>query len=1817
MRFASKIFSLLFIAVLLAGMVGYPNLVGRALSTSIDDIPGAPIALADASCGAPITRNIVVASSFIIADLNVGVNVAHDRRSDVRVTLESPSGTLVVLISGGGLGSPALASPDTYESYDVLLDDTSINSLYDNDPDATAAPFYDRNARPFELLSTFKGEDAQGTWILRICDTLAGGAGGAIVEQYNRAQLNFTSADPNTISGTVFTDYNDNGLRGTGDLPVQGVTATAYDDAGAVVGTDVTDANGAYSLNIPDGSLVRIEFSTIPTDLRPGAFGRDSGTTVQFVTSPAAGVDMGLVNPEEYCQNNPFLVMPCYINGDPLGGGSAGTLDVVVSIPNNAYGRTDVTIERTLATGGQVGTTWGLAYQRSTNTVYAGALAKRHSGLGTLGAGGIYRIVVDPQTGLSTSVSGFLDITTLGIPVGSLPSNAARGLPAVANTPNTDPVWNEIGKAALGDLDIGADDDTLWLVNLANQSLYRINDITAGPVTADGPYSVASALSGAGSVSPNACPAASDVRPWAVEVYKGEVYVGVVCTAESTQNVSDLRAYIIKTSEATPGTFTLAFEFALNYPRGVVSDSDGGYPAEWRPWSPTITSLCANPCATTNDLAFDGQIIYPQPILSDIEFDTSGDLILGLMDRTGHQTGNANYATTNPWGTVTLYNKDTGYTPTVVNFATDPAGLYEGAVAGDILRACLSGGVFVLENNATCGGITTGGNNSAPGQGPGNGEYYWQDMYPVTTDKNGGSHDEVTLGGLVLFPGTDEIAVSMYDPFAVRSGGISWFSNSTGVRSRAYEIFGVDSGGGSTTFGKAAGIGDIEGFCYGAPIEVGNRVWNDTNNNGIQEPSELPIAGVDVELLDSGGNVIATVTTDANGNYFFSSGPGTDTGNQEYLIPDLLPNSDYTVRIPNISGGSQQAALAGLSLSPNDTDADQRDSDATVSGTDAVIPITTGNPGENNHTYDFGFGNESYSLGNRVWYDTNNNGSIDVGTEQGITGVRVELYLDDGDGVFDAGDTFQSFDTTDANGYYRFDNLPAGEYVVVIPTTQFGTGGALDGYWSSGTQISSTGVVSDSTANDVDTDVDDSDENGISTLTGNTLSYVSSAAVTLGPGSVEPLNEPDAPNGQGAVDGRGNMTVDFGFYRVEVGDLVFVDSNDDGDYDAGTDSPLAGALVQLFASDGTTEIITGADGIPGTADDGFGPDGISGNGDDGTGGVLTVANGLYEFSGLPAGDYVVKVTPPTGYASTRDTADATDTTNPNTNTNNNDNGIGTGPGQVTSNVVTLTPGSTGAQSNNTVSQPTGTTSNPTVDFGFRTSTGLNKSIVGTSETFTSGYNLAIGEIVSYEVSFDLPVGVALNNVTVTDRMDRGLAYVNCLSVQVAGVNQTGTVCPSAVVSPITNPGDSVSNPANPGRQVQFNLGNIPAQTGSSAVIIRYRAIVLDVIENQAGGTLNNDVVFAWDAGSFSTSAPDATIVEAEMNIAKTVTPATNVAVGTPVQFTLTIGHSAQSGTDAYDVVVTDIIPSSLQYIPCSIQFSGLAPTTPPVGSAYCPGAATDLIFEWDVFPRGQTATITFNAYLLVSPATNVGSVAWTSLPIDLDQNGLPQQLSIHNAESTERWYDPGDPVNVYGVSASAVINAPTSGVSDEEVELPEKLPDTGFVPGSSVSLPNASDASAYKQTGVWLEIPRLGVNTPIVGVPLSGDDWDVSWLGSSTGWLEGTAFPTWQGNSVVTGHVTLPSGTEGPFAELSTLGWGDRVIVHAYGNEFIYEVRQTRTVSPFNTTVLQHEDEAWLTLLTCKTYIKSADTYLSRVAVRAVLIDIREDEAPIPSGSIR
>ena len=141
-----------------------------------------------------------------------------------------------------------------------------------------------------------------------------------------------------------------------------------------------------------------------------------------------------------------------------------------------------------------------------------------------------------------------------------------------------------------------------------------------------------------------------------------------------------------------------------------------------------------------------------------------------------------------------------------------------------------------------------------------------------------------------------------------------------------------------------------------------------------------------------------------------------------------------------------------------------------------------------------------------------------------------------------------------------------------------------------------------------------------------------------------------------------------------------------------------------------------------------------------------------------------------------------------------------------------------------------------------------------------------------------------------------------------------------------------------------------------------------------------------------------------------------------------------------------------------------------------------------------------------------------------------------------------------------------------------------------------------------LEIPTLQISLPIVGVPQIDGTWDVSWLGDNAGYLSETAYPTWAGNTVITAHVWNALNQPGPFTDLKSLKYGDHIEIHAYGETYIYEVRDSRSISSSNVAaVIKHEELDWVTLLTCEGYNERTDTYATRRLVRAVLIDVVEE----------
>lgn len=197
--------------------------------------------------------------------------------------------------------------------------------------------------------------------------------------------------------------------------------------------------------------------------------------------------------------------------------------------------------------------------------------------------------------------------------------------------------------------------------------------------------------------------------------------------------------------------------------------------------------------------------------------------------------------------------------------------------------------------------------------------------------------------------------------------------------------------------------------------------------------------------------------------------------------------------------------------------------------------------------------------------------------------------------------------------------------------------------------------------------------------------------------------------------------------------------------------------------------------------------------------------------------------------------------------------------------------------------------------------------------------------------------------------------------------------------------------------------------------------------------------------------------------------------------------------------------------------------------------------------------------------------------------------------------------SIYDLSGNVLNDGSDSTLSFrvavENTSTPETIPSTGFALGQVTSL--ARPDAVYSPSGLSLVIPRLGVEANILGVPRSGDSWSVSWLGESVGWLQGSAFPTWLGNSVITGHIWNANNTAGPFRYIGSLKWGDRVEVEAWGSTYIYEVRSVERVAQRDVNrMLQHEEKAWLTLVTCTGYDPLSGEYQYRLLVRAVLIGI-------------
>jgi uncharacterized repeat protein (TIGR01451 family) len=428
---------------------------------------------------------------------------------------------------------------------------------------------------------------------------------------------------------------------------------------------------------------------------------------------------------------------------------------------------------------------------------------------------------------------------------------------------------------------------------------------------------------------------------------------------------------------------------------------------------------------------------------------------------------------------------------------------------------------------------------------------------------------------------------------------------------------------------------------------VGDRVWLDSNGDGVLDVGESGLANVQVVLKDQFGTPLQTAVTDSQGFYQFTG---------------VAPGSGYYVE-------ATSGVPAGLTQSNGTLN---RSSSFTLTA------------GQNYDGADIGYETAAGTalIGDRVWSDADGDGLQDAG-EPGLAGIVVQLYTDsNGNGLIDDTETFVET-TTGANGSYSFSVTATGteDYITYISTTQTALSGytltTVDGFAFANVGSGSSHIDSDFGAQQTAVGttfsiadrlwLDDGAGGGsagdgvlnggeagiaVAGITVDLLDASGSVIATTATASDGSFAFTGVPGGvryswrvtdtgaslagyygttsyaqSGTYQMSGTLTANvdytltphFGYNLARsVGDTVFNDSGAGGGTSGngvqdGGETGISGTAVKLYNDgDGDGVIDAGVDLLQAT--------------------LVTDANGKYLFSGLANGNYIVSIeSPPAGY----------------------------------------------------------------------------------------------------------------------------------------------------------------------------------------------------------------------------------------------------------------------------------------------------------------------------------------------------------------------------------------------------------------------------------------------------------------------------------------------------------------------------------------------------------------------------------------------------------
>lgn len=627
------------------------------------------------------------------------------------------------------------------------------------------------------------------------------------------------------------------------------------------------------------------------------------------------------------------------------------------------------------------------------------------------------------------------------------------------------------------------------------------------------------------------------------------------------------------------------------------------------------------------------------------------------------------------------------------------------------------------------------------------------------------------------------------------------------------------------------------------------------------------------------------------------------------------------------------------------------------------------------------------SIGDRVWRDTDNDGTLDAG-ENGIEDVVVQLYIDTNtSGTFNAGDTLVGTDTTDATGNYLFTDLLPGNYLVVIPSVNFDAGEALAGHLPSANP--------DTSNNDLN------NRSKSTSLAGG--GAVSNGVLTLVAAN-EPINDGDSSNNT-------NLSLDFGF-SPQI-DLVVDNAVNAPTINAGQNVTYTLTVTNNGPAQADNVLLT--DDIPNFAT-------VAAQNVTATGGTVTITSNSageieIRYPSIPAGESrtatIVAAIPAAqaALASVSNTATVTGVGVESNSANNSDASTfalsrlatlqisktdtpdpavvgqalnyqilvtNTGPSTATNLQIrdTLPNGLTFGTVSSTVGTATHNNglisldlpslavgSSVTINVGTTLQSGFSGSTVANSATADADESALV--TATSNTAVNPRVDLAVTTTDNPDPISRGGQVTYTLSVVNNGpsgatnVELVNTLSPDVTFISASGPtGTTVTPPAGGGRDVLIGIGNL-ANSGTANV-----TVIARVNQNAAASLSNSVVVRSTEStAGFDINTTNNTDVEttatnrsADLEITKvdSGTSQNPIRPGGTITYTLTARNNGP--TDATGVRVVDNIPDGLQITSATIGTTSV--NIPSSAGDTTAANPDDLIFDVGNLASGVSSTLT-------------------------------------------------------------------------------------------------------------------------------------------------------------------------------------------------------------------------------------------------------------------